>query len=144
MDLTYTEYFNNYKQQIMKKAIALTILLAALTSCGDSDTIQDIETPPGTGTTPDTNPTPTIISYSKNVKSIVDANCISCHSSGKSAAFRPLTTYAEVKAAVENTNLLSRIQLQSGQQGLMPQGGRMSQTNIDLIVKWNTDGLKEN
>lgn len=127
----------------MKKAIALTILLAALTSCGDSDTIQDIETPPpGTGT-PDTDPT-TTISYTKNVKSIVDANCISCHSSGKSAAFRPLTTYAEVKAAVENTNLLSRIQLQSGQQGLMPQGGRMSQTNIDLIVKWNTDGLKEN
>lgn len=126
----------------MKKVIALTILLAALTSCSDSDTIQDIETPPGTGT-PDPDPTAEI-SYTKNVKSIIDANCIGCHSSGRSAAFRPLTTFAEVKAAVENAGLLNRIQLQNGQQGLMPQGGRMSQTNIDLIVKWNTDGLKEN
>ncbi|MDQ1165591.1 cytochrome c [Flavobacterium sp. SORGH_AS_0622] len=122
----------------MKKTILLTILLAALASCNDSDTVQDIETP----TTP-TNPT-TSITYSKNVKSIIDANCISCHSSGRSAAFRPLTTFAEVKAAVENSGLLNRIQLQNGQQGLMPQGGRMSQANIDLIVKWNTDGLKEN
>ncbi|BDU26206.1 MULTISPECIES: cytochrome c [unclassified Flavobacterium] len=122
----------------MKKTILLTILLAALASCSDSDTVQDIETP----TTP-TNPT-TSITYSKNVKSIIDANCISCHSSGRSAAFRPLTTFAEVKAAVENSGLLNRIQLQNGQQGLMPQGGRMSQANIDLIVKWNTDGLKEN
>ncbi|RUT67897.1 cytochrome c [Flavobacterium cupreum] len=127
----------------MKKAIAFTILLAALTSCSDSDTVQDIQTPPETGT-PGTDPTVTTISYTKNVKSIIDANCISCHQSGRSAAFRPLTTYAEVKTAVENANLLNRIQLQNGQQGLMPQGGRMSQTNIDLIVKWNTDGLKEN
>lgn len=132
----------------MKKLIALTILLAALTGCGDSDTYQDIETLPETGTppvtgTPDTAPV-TTTSYSKNIKSIIDGNCISCHSSGRSAAFRPLTTFAEVKAAVENAGLLNRIQLQSGQQGLMPQGGRMSQANIDLIVKWNTEGLKEN
>ena len=124
----------------MKKTIALTILLAALTSCSDSDTYQDIETPPETGNPPAT----TTISYTKNVKAIIDANCISCHQTGKSAAFRPLTTYAEVKTAVENTNLLNRIQLQNGQQGIMPQGGRMSQANIDLIVKWNTDGLKDN
>ncbi|MCD0472281.1 cytochrome c [Flavobacterium sp. JAS] len=131
----------------MKKIIALTILLAALTSCSDSDTYQDIETPPKTGTNPGTNPgtDPVVaITYTKNVKSIIDASCAGCHSSGGSASFRPLTTYAQVKSAVESAGLLSRIQLQNGQQGLMPQGGRMSQANIDLIVKWNTDGLKEN
>ncbi|OMQ08194.1 hypothetical protein [[Flexibacter] sp. ATCC 35103] len=128
----------------MKKAIAFTILLAVLTSCSDSDTYQDIETPPETGNPPTDPTTPTAITYSKNVKSIIDANCISCHQSGRSAAFRPLTTFAEVKVAVENAGLLNRIQLQNGQQGIMPQGGRMSQANIDLIVKWNTDGLKEN
>ncbi len=135
----------------MKKLITLTILLAALSSCSDSDTYQDIETPvivtppdpetpPGTGT-----PDPVAaFSYSKNAKSIIDANCIICHQNGRSAGFRSLTTYAEVKAAVENAGLLNRIQLQSGQQGIMPQAGRMSQANIDVIVKWNTDGLKEN
>nr|WP_294786188.1 cytochrome c [uncultured Flavobacterium sp.] len=130
----------------MKKAIALIILLAAFTSCSDSDTYQDIETPPTTGNpNPNPNPEPAVaLTYSKNVKSIIDANCIACHQSGRSAGFRPLTTYAEVKAAVETAGLLGRIQLQSGQQGLMPQGGRMSQANIDIVVKWNTDGLKEN
>ncbi|PBJ09337.1 hypothetical protein [Flavobacterium sp. ACN6] len=137
----------------MKKTIVLTILFAAFASCSDSDTVQDIEAPtnPTTPTNP-TNPTDpttpttptTSITYSKDVKSIIDANCISCHQSGRSAAFRPLVTYAQVKAAVESAGLLGRIQLQSGQQGLMPQGGRMSQANIDLVVKWNTDGLKEN
>jgi uncharacterized membrane protein len=127
----------------MKKTIALTIiLLASLASCSDSDTYQDIETPPTTGT-PDPEPAAKI-SYTKNVKSIIDTKCISCHQTGKSAAFRPLTTYAEVKAAVENAGLLNRIQLQNGEQGIMPQGGRMSQTNIDLIKKWNTDGLINN
>ncbi len=130
----------------MKKANALIILLAAFTSCSDSDTYQDIETPPTTGNpNPNPNPEPAVaLTYSKNVKSIIDANCIACHQSGRSAGFRPLTTYAEVKAAVETAGLLGRIQLQSGQQGLMPQGGRMSQANIDIVVKWNTDGLKEN
>ncbi|KFF02965.1 cytochrome c family protein [Flavobacterium reichenbachii] len=129
----------------MKKAIALTILLAVFASCSDSDTYQDIETPPTTETPGTETPTePTVVNYTKNVKSIIDANCIGCHQSGRSAGFRPLTTYAEVKAAVENSGLLARIQLQNGQQGIMPQAGRMSQTNIDVIVKWNTDGLKEN
>lgn len=130
----------------MKKTIAITILAAALTltSCSDSDTYQDIETPPVTETpTPGPNPVVTI-SYSKNVKAIIDANCVGCHQSGRSAGFRPLTTYAEVKTATEGAGLLNRIQLQTGQQGIMPQAGRMSQANIDLIVKWNTDGLKEN
>ncbi|WP_316633865.1 cytochrome c [uncultured Flavobacterium sp.] len=126
----------------MKKIIALTILLAALTSCSNSDTYQDIQTPQ-TGTNPGTDPT-AAITYTKTVKSIIDGNCISCHSSSGSASFRPLTTYAQVKTAIETAGLLTRIQLQNGQQGLMPQGGRMSQANIDLIVKWNTDGLKEN
>ncbi|WP_144214164.1 cytochrome c [Flavobacterium anhuiense] len=130
----------------MKKVLALTILFAAFASCSDSDTYQDIENPETETPANPTNPTEPVaaITYTKNVKSIIDANCIGCHQSGRSAGFRPLTTYAEVKAAVESAGLLNRIQLQTGQQGIMPQGGRMAQANIDLIVKWNTDGLKEN
>lgn len=131
----------------MKKTILLAVLLAATVSCSDSDTYQDIETPE-TQVPPKTDPPvinpPAAITYAKNVKSIIDASCVGCHQNGRSAGFRPLTTFAEVKAAVQNSDLLGRIQLQNGQQGIMPQAGRMSQANIDLIVKWNTDGLKEN
>ncbi|MDV6169248.1 cytochrome c [Flavobacterium sp. DG1-102-2] len=84
------------------------------------------------------------VTYTANVKTIIDNVCTSCHSANGSASFRPLTTYAEVKDAVQNAGLLDRIQLENGEPGLMPQGGRMPQNRIDLILKWNEDGLLEN
>jgi uncharacterized membrane protein len=125
----------------MRKTIAILILITAISSCSDSDTFEDIEDNGGTVVPP---PSVTDATYSDNVKTIIDGNCVSCHSSGGAASFRPLTTFTEVKAAVENKDLLGRIQKQTGQSGIMPQGGRMSQSNIDLVVKWSTDGLKEN
>jgi mono/diheme cytochrome c family protein len=84
------------------------------------------------------------VTYDANVKSIIDVNCISCHNDGGVAAYRPLTTYAEVKEAVEATDLLDRIQLQNSEPGVMPQTGRMPQSKIDVILQWNEDGLLEN
>jgi uncharacterized membrane protein len=84
------------------------------------------------------------VTYNEHVKSIISANCTSCHSTGGTASFRPLGTYAELKDAVQNTNLLDRIQRQNGETGIMPQTGRMPQGTIDLIVQWDTDGLLEN
>ena len=66
------------------------------------------------------------------------------HTPGGNAGFRPLTTYAEVKDAVQNTDLLDRIQRQNGENGIMPSTGRMSQNNINLILQWNANGLLEN
>lgn len=84
------------------------------------------------------------VTYNANVKTIINANCVSCHSAGGTASFRPLGTYAEVVDAVQNAGLLDRIQRQNGEDGVMPQSGRMPQNNIDVIVQWNTDGLLEN
>ncbi|PZR19954.1 MAG: hypothetical protein DI539_12290 [Flavobacterium psychrophilum] len=84
------------------------------------------------------------VTYDANVKSIIDANCVSCHSNGNVASFRPLTNYTEVKNAVENGGLLQRIQMQDAEPGVMPQTGRMSQAKIDVILQWNEDGLLEN
>lgn len=84
------------------------------------------------------------VSYTAQVKSIIDGNCISCHSASGSASFRPMTNYAEVKSAFEETNLVSRIQRQNGESGQMPQTGRMPQDKIDIVIQWGTDGLLEN
>lgn len=40
---------------------------------------------------------PTAVMFSTHVKPILDANCVSCHQTGGSAPFTPLTTYAEVR-----------------------------------------------
>lgn len=119
----------------MKKiAILLIIMLFSLASC-DSSTYEDIQEE-------------TIIvgkvTYTSQVKAIIDANCVSCHSTTGSASFRPMTNYLEVKIAFEETNLVSRIQRQNGESGQMPQTGRMSQDKINIIIQWGTDGLLEN
>lgn len=118
----------------MKRYFLAFSLILLFSSC-DSSTYENLEEPQiivGNAT------------YETNVKSIIDANCIVCHSLGGSASFRPLTTFTEVRNAVLNTNLLQRIQLQNGEPGQMPQSGRMSQDKINTILQWNSDGLLEN
>ena len=83
--------------------------------------------------------------YKQNVKAIIDNNCISCHATvPRNGAPMALATYEQVKNAVLNRGLLNRISLKNGSSLLMPQGGpRLPQATIDIIVKWNQDGLLE-
>ena len=117
----------------MKKYIYLPLAALALYSC-DSHTYQEIE---------EEIIIDGPVTYNANIKSIIDNNCVVCHVDGGAASFRPLTTYAEVKAAVQEAGLLDRIQLQNGESGQMPSTGRMPQSTIDVILQWNTDGLLE-
>ncbi|MBP4138955.1 MULTISPECIES: hypothetical protein [Flavobacterium] len=85
------------------------------------------------------------VTYNQNVKSIIDNNCISCHAATpRNGAPMSLVTYDQVKSAVQNRGLLNRISLENGNSLLMPQGGpRLPQTTIDIILKWQQDGLLE-
>lgn len=83
------------------------------------------------------------VTYNEHVKSIIDNNCIICHSPGNSASHRLFTNYELVKDAVLNTDLLDRIQRQNGEPGQMPQTGRMAQSQINIILQWVDDGLLE-
>ncbi|QYJ68737.1 c-type cytochrome [Flavobacterium litorale] len=119
---------------IKLRNILLTGLLVALCSC-ESNTFEDIEA----DVIQDGE-----ITYNDNVKAIIDNNCISCHAPGGVASFTPLTTYTEVRFAVENKGLLNRIQRQNGEDGQMPPMGRMPMNNIDQILQWAENGLPEN
>lgn len=116
----------------MKKYIFLCAILSSLYSC-ESTTYESLEEP---------DVIVGEVTYTANVKSIIDANCISCHASG--SGNRTLETYTQVKDAVLHTDLLDRIQKQNGMPGQMPQTGRMPQDKINIILQWNTDGLLEN
>ena len=49
-----------------------------------------------------------------------------------------------VKTAILNRGLLARISKNPGEQGLMPLGqSKLSDTKIETITKWQTDGLLE-
>jgi len=114
--------------------IIVTILL--ISSCSQS-TYDDIEE--------ETDPIPEIVTY-QDVKPIIDGVCLACHSNPpQNGAPMPLVSFENVKDAVQNRDLINKISKNEGDNGLMPLGGpRLPQSSIDLIVKWNTDGLLEN
>lgn len=118
----------------MKKYIYLSSWAFLLVSC-DSNTYESIEEPIVTGA---------LVTYDADVRSIINENCTACHSVGGPASFRPLNTYAEVVSAMQNTDLVDRIQRQNGEPGQMPQTGRMPQEKINVILQWSDDGLLEN
>nr|MBP6557211.1 cytochrome c [Flavobacterium sp.] len=82
------------------------------------------------------------VTYTNTVKSIIDNNCIVCHSSTPQfGAPMPLVTYEQVKDAVLNRGLLNRISLDQGAAGMMPNGGtRLPQAVIDQVFEWNAQG----
>ncbi len=84
----------------------------------------------------------TNISYEGNIKSIVQTNCIACHSNPpNNGASIPLTTYEAVKNAVETRDLISKINSVTNP---MPPDGLMPKDTRRIFDAWVTQGLKEN
>ena len=86
-----------------------------------------------------------VVNYEDNIKTIIDANCIGCHNNPPvNGAPMPLTTYINVKEAIENRNLIGRVST-NDLGAVMPAGGpRLPQNLIDLIIQWEQEGLIEN
>ncbi|WP_457610626.1 hypothetical protein [Lutibacter sp.] len=103
--------------------ILLVILL--FTSCTNEDNNLPIE---------DNN-----ITYTNTVKAIIDTNCLSCHTSPPiNGALMPLISYNNVKEAIQNRNLIGRIE-----DGSMPLNGSLPSIQIKAIKDWEIGGLPE-
>lgn len=90
----------------------------------------------------DKTPVTELVTYNKDVKPIIEANCIICHSAGGAASFQPFTSYNQVKNNIDN--IINRISRPIGDPQKMPQGGSLSPSQIKIITKWKADGLTEN
>ena len=75
--------------------------------------------------------------YVANIKPLITENCISCHANGQQ--YPNLETYAEVKDACLNGNVICRIDTQSCG-SVMPQSGKMPQSKINSIKLWISQG----
>jgi len=85
------------------------------------------------------------VTYEDQVKSIIDTNCIACHSNPPvNGAPMSLITYDDVRNAVENGNLIARISTNDIGAVMPPGGPKLPQNLIDLIVQWQADGFLEN
>ena len=109
----------------------ITIVLFSCTNVSEQDLIEDVQ--------PIIN-----ITYNENVKTIIDNNCIGCHSSPpENGAPMSLTIYEDVKQAIKNRDLIGRIST-ADLSFVMPIGGpRLPQNLIDVVTQWEIDGLQE-
>ena len=78
------------------------------------------------------------LSYDKNMKSIIDRYCISCHYSGSTVAgiVGDYTTYDGIKSRLKDGKVLDRVVVKKD----MPQGGGMGQEQRDSINCWLKNG----
>lgn len=112
-----------------KKVLLLFFIVATLSSCltnVDEEEVVD----PGT-----VDPCETI-TFSLNVKPIIDNNCISCHSAG-GGQVPNLETYNAVaaNAAIVKSEVVSKD---------MPIGGSLTNEEISAIVCWVDSGALNN
>ncbi|MGV9003643.1 c-type cytochrome [Flavobacterium sp.] len=113
----------------MKKVKIIIVALMAIVvfSC-DSNTLQEIQPIVA-------NPT-----FNANVKPIFDAKCVSCHTASGNES-PPLADYAQVKDAIENGDVICRIE--NGCGSIMPPSGKMSQALIDIVNNWKNQGFAQ-
>jgi len=115
----------------MKKFIYLSILLLLfiMTSCS-SNSEEVIVNPPVNNN----------ITYTANVKTIIDSNCLNCHTSPPvNGAPMSLTTFLSVRDAVTGRGLINRVE-----NGTMPPAGNpLTSTQVQTIKDWEAGGFKE-
>lgn len=122
------------KLKAVCSVLVLTLTVISCSGGGDDPVTPPVTPPTGGGGTTVTNPT-----YTANIKTIIDNNCISCHGPGGENSAVPLLTYAQVSAKASEIKV--RIEKPAGDPLVMPKGGKLSQTNIDLINKWIANGM---
>lgn len=78
------------------------------------------------------------VTYTGTVKAIIDGKCLACHSNPtQNDAPMPLTTYEEVKSAVQTRGLISQVQ-----SGNMPKEGTpLTSTQVQAIMDWQSGGF---
>ena len=83
----------------------------------------------------------TSATYVDDVAPIISANCLNCHSGPTPFAGLRLVDYDDVRIAVENRNLIARI---NDTVNPMPQSGLMPLQQRLTIERWRDDGFPEN
>jgi len=120
------------KNNLLKTVILSTLFIFGCTFDSPDDLIESTEIPEGE------------INYNSHVKTIIDNNCLNCHSMPpQNGAPMGLVNYQQVKNAVENRGLIQLISTQDLSE-VMPLGGpRLPQNLINIIIQWELDGFVE-
>jgi len=109
--------------------IAAVAVILTFDSCKEDDT-----TPIITGGGEDTT------TFEADVRPIIISNCTPCHVAGGSE-----TNYSTYNNAANGiTSIINLTSKNPGDEKFMPKNGpKLSQTDLDILAKWKSDGLFE-
>jgi len=80
------------------------------------------------------------VTYQSDVATIMFNNCLTCHSGNAPSDGLDLSTYANVRFAAEQRNLIQRM---NDATNPMPQNGLLSPEIRQIMDQWIEDGLLE-
>ncbi|MBS1773196.1 MAG: hypothetical protein JST82_10060 [Bacteroidetes bacterium] len=82
--------------------------------------------------------------FSAGVQPIVNKYCTGCHSGSAPQGNLLLTSYSEIKGAVQSRNLIKCINYETGYPGMPNSGLHLSTCQIRQIEKWVSAGMLNN
>ncbi len=97
------------------------------------------------GVAPAEDPTPLppdgTLTFTANIQTLFDNNCNMCHGANAPAGGFNMSTY---QLAVDQIDLIvARMELQTGQAGVMPPAGQLSATQLQMLRDWIDQGMPE-
>ncbi|MBN9295745.1 MAG: cytochrome c [Filimonas sp.] len=127
------------KKRNVLVAAFLGALCWSLSNCSKTNEV-DLNNSNGGGTPCDT----VNMKYSANVLPIIQANCYSCHANGQVNGGVTLGSYANVKAQVDNGNLVAVITHAAGYPAMPYNLPKLSDCDINKIKDWIARGAQNN
>ncbi len=116
--------------------VLLALASISITSCSNDSESDLLDLPDGN---PDNGD---LVTYSNDVKSIIDGNCLGCHSSPtRNGAPFALINFSQVSS--RGNSILTAMSRANGTPAAMPPSGKLPQATIDIIDQWIKDGTQE-
>lgn len=131
--------YKNRKSIDMKQIISLFILFLVISILLSSCAKQN-EQELGGATTCDNNN----MTYTANIKPILQNFCFSCHGNGLSQNGINFDTYASVKSVADNGKLVGSISHTAGFAPMPQSAPKLSDCNINKIKNWVSSGALNN
>lgn len=79
------------------------------------------------------------VNYITDVQPLINEKCAPCHTTGNK---KKLLTFEDSKESIDD--MIARVHLNPGEKGFMPfKKEKLSDSLINVLVKWKSDGLRE-
>lgn len=116
----------------MKKILFLSMLFGLFFACKKEKSVKPAEVI-------NTSNCDTTITYNSQIKTIIDNNCVGCHSGPAPSGGAMLTTYNQVMVHVNDGHINQKVLVDKS----MPKGGSLSTADLTAIACWLGNGAKE-